>query len=122
MAQSVFNKCIAIKYDTTNYPADTRNVLVRTFADAVIDSAGVADPTQIFVSYNGQRILRRTTEDANTFARFYYEVSMTTSSFTISVIANTSYIIPQYTGSPTLSFTINDLDVFFVDYTHTVEI
>ena len=122
MAKSVFNKFVTIKYDTTNFPADTRTILVRTFNDAVLDSAGVADPSQILVSYNGQRILRRTAEPVGTFARFYYELSMTLTSFTITVKANTAYIVPHYNNPTPMSFSIADEDMFFVDYTHTVEV
>lgn len=122
MAKYVFNKNIKIVYDTTNFPSDTRNVLVRTYNDAVVDAAGVADPSQILVSYNGQRILRRTTEPVGTFARFYYELSMTNSSFTITVTANPSYTVPHYTGSPTVALQIDDNDVFLVDYTYTVTV
>lgn len=122
MAKYVFNKNIKLVYDTTNFPSDTRNALTRTFSDAVVDEDGVADPTQIMVSYNGQRILRRTTETKTTFARFYYELSMTNTSFTITVKANSSYTIPHYTGSPTVTLQIDDNDVFFVDYTYTVTV
>jgi len=121
MATAVFNKYITVKYDTTNYPADTRNVLVRTFNDSVVTSANVPDPTQIFVSYNGQRINRRTSETAGTFSRFYYEITAhTTSSFTVNIFANSSYTLPGYTGGATLTFQIEDNDLFFIDYTHTV--
>ncbi len=122
MAKYVFNKYVKIVYDVTHFPSDTRNALVRTFSDAVVDSSGVADPTQIIVSYNGQRILRRTSETEATFARFYYELSMTNSSFTITVKANPSYTIPHYTGSPSVALQIDDNDVFFVDYTYTVTV
>lgn len=123
MAKAVFNKYITIKYDTTAYPADTRAVLVRTFSDAVLDAAGNPDARQIFVSYNGQRILRRTTEPTSSFARFYYEItSHTTSAFTISVFANTSYENAGYVSSTPLTFEIQDTDLFFVDYTHQVTI
>ena len=121
MATAVFNKYITVKYDTTNYPADTRNVLVRTFADSVVDSTNTPDPTQIFVSYNGQRINRRTTEPTSTFSRFYYEITAhTTSSFTVNIYANSSYTLSGYVGGSTLSFQIEDTDLFFIDYTHTV--
>ena len=123
MATAVFNKYIAVKYDTVNYPSDTRNLLVRTFNDSVVDSLGNPDPSQIFVSYNGQRLNRHTTETASTFARFYYEiVSQTNTSFTINFIANSNYINSGYSGATALSFQILDNDLFYVDYTHTVTI
>lgn len=123
MAKAIFNKYITVKYDTTNYPADTRNLLTRTFSDSVVDSVGSPDPSQIFVSYNGQRIQRRTSETVGTFARFYYELTAhTTNSFTVAIHANTSYTIPGYQGSPTQSFQIEDNDIFYIDYTHEVTI
>jgi hypothetical protein len=121
MATAVFNKYITVKYDTTNYPADTRNVLSRTFNDSVVDSTNVPDPTQIFVSYNGQRINRRIAEPTTTFSRFYYEItSHTTSSFTVNIYANSSYTLSGYVGGSTLALQIEDNDLFFIDYTHTV--
>ena len=122
MAVSVFNKFITIKYDTVNYPADTTHILIRTFNDAVLDKDGVPDPTQIIVSFNGQHILRHTTETVATFARYYYELIMTETDFTISVIANSSYTIPHYLNPTPLILQIYPLDIFFVDYTYTVTI
>lgn len=122
MATSVFSKLIMIKYDTINYPADTVHILTRTFNDAVIDENGNPDPTQITVSFNGQILLHHTTEPATSFARYYYELAMTTTSFTISVISNSAYIIPYYLTPTPLNLQIYPSDVYFVDYTHTVTI
>lgn len=123
MAKAIFNKYITIKYDTTTFPADTRTVLVRTFTDAVLDEAGNPDASQIFVSYNGQRIQRRIAEPTTSFARFYYELtSHTTTAFTISVYANPAYENAGYTSSLPIAFEIQDNDLFFVDYTHQVTI
>lgn len=122
MATSVFSKLIMIKYDSINYPADTTNILIRTFNDTVLDKNGNPDPTQITVSFNGQKILLHTTEPTASFARYYYELIMTTTEFTISVIANSAYIIPGYLTPAPLDLHIYPSDVYFVDYTYTVTI
>lgn len=121
---SRLNKFIGIKYDPVNYPSDTRSKISRTFADAVLDIAGTSfDETQIFVSYNGQRILQRHTETASTFSRFYYEItSATTEHFTIDIYANASYVIPGYSNPTPLTFQIEDTDIFFVDYTYCITV
>lgn len=123
MAKATFNKYVMIKFDTGSYPADTRSVLTRTFTDAVVDAAGNPDPSQIFVSYNGQRIQRRIAEPIASFARFYYELTNhTNTSFTISVHANSAYTNSGYQSASPLTFEIQDNDLFFVDYTHQVTI
>ena len=121
--KATFNKYIAIKFDTTNYPSDTRYVLSRTFTDSVVDSTNTPDPTQIIVSYNGQRIQRRIAQTASTFSRFYYEITNhTTGGFTIVVHANSGYTNSGYSGNPSLVFQIMDNDIFFIDYTYQVTI
>lgn len=123
MAKATFNKYVMIKYDTGPYPADTRTALTRTFTDAVVDEAGNPDPSQIFVSYNGQRIQRRIAQPVGSFARFYYELSShTSSSFTITVYANAAYVNSGYQSATPLVLEIQDNDLFFVDYTHQVTI
>lgn len=124
MATATFNKYIAIKYDTTNYPTDTRNLLSRTYTDKVVGTDGVTpDPTQIFVSYNGQRIQRRVAETAGTFARFYYEITAHTSTgFTVNIVANPTFTMSGYSGAPSVSLSIQDNDIFFLDFTHQVTI
>src|ERR1017187_5091028 len=96
----VFEKSVSIKYDTINFPSDTSASLVRTFNDAVVDTSGNADPSQIAVFFNGAEI-----ETTNT-AKYYYAVSFSgspVSSFTVTVYANQAYSAPGY-SSTTCSF------------------
>lgn len=120
MALVTFNKSISVKYDTITYPADTVHKLTRTFSDKVLASDETTfDPTQIFVSYNGQRI-----DDVAT-NRYYYtlaSVGAPVTGFTVELCANAAFDNPDYTAPDPVDFTISESDIFYIDYTYQVEI
>lgn len=118
MAVAHSTKYIGIKYDV-GY-GDTSTSLTRTYTD-VID-----DATKVAVSYNGQRILKRTAENvsvANNYFKYYYELTITGSDFTIVVKANPNYLpIGFDAGILPTAITIHPDDLFFVEYTYTFTI
>jgi len=117
MTTSVFKKSVVVNYNTTSFPADTIHTLVRTFNNSVIDSAGNPDASQILVYFNGQQIGTTTT------SKYFYSISFTgspTTSFTITLSANTSYTSPGYVSETPYAVVIGPNDLFFIDYTYTI--
>lgn len=109
-------KYIVIKYDPLIDTSTT--ILSRQFTDLVSSALNVS------VSYNGQRIPLRTTENVssvNSFSKFYYELSgIGTSTLTITIKTNLHYRpigLATSEGTAVCSFTPTDL--FYVDYTYT---
>ncbi len=123
----IFEKTVAIKYDTTNFPSDTTATLVRPYTDLVVVAGNSTippltaafDPTQISVFYNGQEINTTTT------SKFYYSVAATSSGsnlsgFTLTIHANQSYTNPGYVGQSPYALSIGVNDLFFLNYTYTI--
>ena len=129
MATHTFRKSLPIKFVSGTNPtnssldSDTTSTIIRQYDNAVITSAGLFDPTQISLSYNGQQL--DTSADAPT-AKFYYTVTQvpgsgTVTGFIITIVANPSYTA-AYTPATTISMTIGTNDIFFIDYTYTVTV
>ena len=107
-------KYVSVKYNTS---LDTPTSIERVFVGAV------SDPSLIGVSYNGQRINRRTTESvssANSFGKYFYELIMGSQSFILKVRANQFYRPVKYAiTEPVAAYTFSDTDVITVEYTYT---
>lgn len=113
MAIARSSKYIGIKY---NPGTDSPYVLIRTFNDTIEDASKVG------VSFNGQRILQRTTENVsvpNSFSKYYYELTINPSNFIVSIKTNVNYVPPDYISSTVSSYDIQPDDTFYVDYTYT---
>ena len=126
----VFEKTVAIKYDTINYPSDTSAVLVRSYTNLIVSSSNTDippqvkdfDASQISVFYNGQELGTSST------SKYYYSVSpapispstATLTGFTISIHANQSYSNPGYVGQTAYALLIGPNDLFFLNYTYTI--
>ena len=126
----IFEKTVAIKYDTVNYPSDTTATLVRAYTDLIVVPSNTDtppevkdfDPTQIAVFYNGQELGTTTT------SKYYYSVASaptspstgTLTGFTITIHANPSYTSPGYVGQTAYALVISPNDLFFLNYTYTI--
>ena len=119
-----FSKSIIVQYDTTNYPADTRNHLQRSYSDKIVDSGGIAAPQQVNVYFNGQKIPLHTVETTPTFSKFYYELTIApvTPIITIDIFANSGYINNSYVGMTPLNCQIGDDDRIFIEYIYQASI
>ena len=113
MATATSTKYIAIKY---NPATDSSTVLARTL------QGSLADATKVSVSYNGQRIIQRTTESVsipNNFAKFYYTLAIYATSFDITVNSNPHYRLSSLAvNQPEAIITIHPDDLFYVEYTY----
>ena len=126
----IFEKTVAVKYDTVNYPADTSAALIRTYTDLLVVSNNTDippqvkdfDASQLSVFYNGQELGTVTT------SKYYYSVVPTPTSpstasltgFTITIHANQAYTSPGYVGQTAYALSISPNDLFFLNYTHTI--
>lgn len=114
MATVQSTKYIGIKYDSG---IDSTTQMSRTYNNTIEDA------TKLSVSYNGQRIIQRISETVSTtnqFAKFYYELTIGPSSFTITVHSNPHYRRGELDVTQAeASCNIHPDDLFYVEYTYT---
>lgn len=119
-------KIFSFKYDPVNYPTDTVNKIVREYTDTLVtDSLNVLINGQAIPKYvpenNGNIPADTLIASTNSFAKYFYTLSVVGSTITITVYANPKFSYSEFTGGVAeYNVQFSSTDLLYIDYTITV--